>query len=152
MTYCSTYLANITLIITNFISQSQVARRTESTGMAGKQQRPLGLDLEALWSSRLASGQMTARSQRVRGRSINQIMEVFLIFVQYYLCMFHGIENVKKSRVTKDSDCLEILSEAVKWKDCDKNWKRDHLSVNMPTIQRYIWRFYCILTIYDYKE
>ena len=36
---------------------------------------------------------------------------------------FQGIENVKKSKVTKDTDCLEILSEAVKWKECDENWK-----------------------------
>ena len=63
------------------------------------------------------------------------------------MCMFQGIKNVKKSKVTKDSDGLEILSEAVKWKECDENWKIDYSSVNMPTIQRYLWRFDFILTI-----
>ena len=61
---------------------------------------------------------MTARFQRFRGRTINQIMEVFLIFVQnicFTTSKMSEIDNcVKKSRVTKDSDRLEILSEAVK--------------------------------------
>ena len=34
MTYCSTYLANITLIKTNFISQSHGAQRAESSKAA----------------------------------------------------------------------------------------------------------------------
>ena len=144
MTYCSTYLVNITLIKTNFISQSQVAtrtrhaaRRTESSKSAktpGPGPGPGGP---------VVLQRPEARWQRdFKGSEDEQSIKswiFFLIFVQN-VCMFHNIENVRnwqlckqKSRGTKDSDRLEILSGAVKWKECDENWKTNNLSVNMPT-------------------
>ena len=119
------------------IDQKQISSRSRTAHReqrAAKQQRPLGLDLGALWSSStsprmdiplLQAGQWPddrhdsdiSKGPRTNNQSNHGSFSNFcpICMFQSSFNQFQGIENVKKkSSVTEDRDCLEILSEAVK--------------------------------------